>query len=87
MMYSKSIEAMNGKKILEKKEWHYYIDEEDSHITVSVPIGKPAPGFDVMYTLNESEKETYLQIGLKALEERIEDMKMNFSNYEMNSWR
>lgn len=78
---------MNGKKLLEKKEWEYYIYEENINIIVSVPIGKPAPGFDIIYTLNESEKEAYLHIGSKALEERIEDMKMNFSNYEMNSWR
>lgn len=78
---------MNGKKLLEKKDWHYYIYEDNSHMILYVPIGKPAPGFDVVYTLNESEKETYLQKGIKALEERIEDMKGNFLNYEMNSWR
>ncbi|PIF46495.1 hypothetical protein CLU96_3533 [Chryseobacterium sp. 52] len=78
---------MNEKKLLEKKEWEYYIFEEDHHITLSVPILSPAPGFDVVYTLNESEKEKYEHTGIKALEDRIEDMKVNFSNYEMNSWR
>ena len=78
---------MNEKKLLEQKEWQYYIYEEDSRIVLSVPIAKPAPGFDIVYTLNESEKEKYRHIGIKALEDRIEDMKVNFSNYEMNSWR
>lgn len=78
---------MNEKKILEKKEWEYYIFENNGHIEVFIPMAKPTPGFDIMYTLSESEKEKYLQIGIKALEERIEDMRMNFSNYKMNSWR
>lgn len=83
----KSTERMNGKKLLEQKEWQYYIYEEDSRMIVSVPIASPAPGFDILYTLNESEKEKYRQTGIKALEDRIEDMKVNFSNYEMNSRR
>jgi hypothetical protein len=37
--------------------------------------------------LNEYEKEKYLEIGIKALKERIEDMNMNFYDYQMNSWR
>ncbi|KFF10361.1 hypothetical protein N6B72_17540 [Chryseobacterium soli] len=78
---------MNEKKLLEKKEWEYYIFEEDRHIIVSVPISRPAPGFDVIYILNESEKEKYGHTGIKALKDRIEDMNVNFSNYEMNSWR
>ncbi|HCA09394.1 MAG TPA: hypothetical protein DEO71_19625 [Chryseobacterium sp.] len=86
-MYSKSTESMNGKKVLEQKEWQYYIYEEDGRIVLSVPIAKPAPGFDIVYTLNEFEKEKYRHNGIKALEDRIEDMKVNFSNYEMNSWR
>lgn len=52
-----------------------------------MPIPKPAPGFDVIYILNEYEKEKYLEIGIKALEERIEDMNVNFYDYQMNSWR
>lgn len=81
------METMNEKKLLEKKEWEYYIFEEDRQSIISVPIPRPAPGFDVIYILNESEKEKYKDIGIKALEERIEDMKVNFYNYEMNSWR
>lgn len=78
---------MNIKKELEKKDWHYYVYEENNIITLSVPTPKPAPGFDVIYILNEYEKEKYLEIGIKALEERIEDMKVNFYDYQMNSWR
>ncbi|PKW30306.1 hypothetical protein [Flavobacterium lindanitolerans] len=78
---------MNTKKLIEKKDWHYYVYEENNSITLSVPIPKPNPGFDILYTLNESEKEKYVSTGIKSLENRIEDMKTNFSNYEMNSWR
>ena len=78
---------MKEKKVLEQKEWQYYMYEEDSCIILSVPIASPAPGFDIVYTLNESEEEKYRHTGIKALEDRIEDMKVNFSNYEMNSWR
>lgn len=76
-----------NKKLLEKKDWEYYVFEKDNNIELSVPIPNPKPGFDIIYILNESEKEMYLYTGIKALEDRIEDMKINFSNYKMNSWR
>lgn len=75
------------KKLLEQKEWEYYVYEENDTIELSIPIPKPTPGFDIIYTLNTSEKEEYLNTGIKALEDRIEDMKINFLNYKMNSWR
>lgn len=78
---------MNTKKLLEKKEWEYSIFEEHNTIALSVPIANPIPRFDVIYTLNETEKEEYLSTGITSLEKRIEDMKINFSDYEMNSWR
>lgn len=78
---------MNTRKLLEEKEWQYSVFEVGNTIKLSIPIAKPNPGFDILYTLSESEKESYLTIGIKALENRIEDMKVNFSNYEMNSWR
>lgn len=39
-----------NKKLLEEKDWHYYVYEENNSITLSVPIPKPAPGFDVIYS-------------------------------------
>lgn len=78
---------MNEKKLLEKKDWNYYVCEVEDTIELSIPIPQPTPGFDIIYTLSETEKEKYLNDGIKALEERIEDMKTNFSNYKMNSWR
>jgi hypothetical protein len=78
---------MNNKKVLEKKEWEYYVFEDENNIKLSVPIPKPTPGFDIIYSLEEYEKEKYLRIGIIALKDRIEDMKVNFYNYEMNSWR
>lgn len=78
---------MNKRKLLEEKEWEYYVFEENDTIQLSVPIPTPTPGFDIIYTLNDSEREKYLLTGIKALEERIQDMKVNFSDYTMNSWR
>jgi hypothetical protein len=76
-----------AKKLLEQKEWEYYVYEENDTIELSIPIPKPAHGFDIIYILNDSEKKEYLNTGIKALEDRMEDMKINFSNYKMNSWR
>ncbi len=78
---------MKKKKLLEKKDWHYYVYEVEDIIGLSIPIPNPTPGFDIIYTLSEAEKEKYLSEGIKALDERIEDMKTNFSNYKMSSWR
>lgn len=75
------------RKLLEAIKWQYYVYEDDNNIELSVPIPKPTPGFDVTYTLNQNEKEEYLSIGIRALKERIEDMKVNFYNYQMHSWR
>lgn len=75
------------KKLVEKKEWEYYVFEEGNTIQLSIPIAKPNPGFDVIYILNDSEKENYLSTGIKSLENRIKDMKANFSSYEMSSWK
>lgn len=47
----------------------------------------PAPGFDIVYTLNEQEKETYIKTGIKAFESRIADMNSNYTAYVMCSWR
>ncbi len=78
---------MSKRKLLELKDWEYYISEENGTIELSVPIPKPSPGFDIIHILTRLEKEQYLHIGIQALEDRIEDMKVNFSNYKMNSWR
>jgi len=59
---------MTTKKLLEKKDWNYYVYEDDHTIQLSVPIPKPTPGFDVLHTLNESEKEQYLNKGITTLE-------------------
>ena len=77
---------MSG-KLLEKKEWEYYVYEYDNTIELSVPIPRPNPGFDIIHILSGPEKEKYLQTGITALEKRIEDMKINFYDYKMNSWR
>jgi len=86
-MEFKNTQQFENMKLLEKKEWEYYVFEEDNNIGLSVPIPKPSPGFDVIYVLTESEKDKYLQTGITALKDRIEDMKVNFYNYQMNSWK
>lgn len=78
---------MNTRKILEEKAWQYTVFETGTTIRLSVPIPQPAPGFDVFYTLNAAEKEHYLEAGIQALEDRIADMKVHYTTYEMVSWR
>lgn len=78
---------MHQRKLIEQKEWAYYIYEKDITIELMVPIPTPAPGFDIVYTLSASEKEAYLKTGIQALESRIEDMNINYTTYEMHSWR
>ncbi len=78
---------MSAKKLIENKDWNYCVYEDDNTILLSVPIPKPTPGFDVLHTLTDSEKEYYLSNGIQSLENRIEDMNTNYSNYEMISWR
>ncbi len=81
------IDRVNDKKILEKKEWEYYVFEHDDNIQLSVPVIWSKLGFDVLYTLSVSEKEDYLHRGIEALEGRIGDMRINALQYEMNSWK
>ena len=76
-----------SRKLLEQKEWEYYLYEDNDTIELSVPIARPNPGFDVIHILDGTEKEKYLQTGITALENRIADMKVNFYDYKMNSWR
>ncbi|MEW5675967.1 hypothetical protein ABGT15_06600 [Flavobacterium enshiense] len=78
---------MTKRTLLEKKEWEYYIYEAEATIELSVPISNPAPGFDIIYVLNDFEKNEYLSKGVKALKDRLNDMETNFLNYKMISWR
>ncbi len=76
-----------SKKLIEKKEWQYYLYEDENVYELKVPLPKPAPGFDVLYLLSNEEKEAYLTNGIQSLIERIKDMKENHSNYKLQSWR
>lgn len=78
---------MSAQKLIEEKEWNYYVYEDGNTILLSVPIPRPTPGFDVLHTLTEYEKEHYLSNGIQSLENRIKDMNTNYSNYKMISWR
>ncbi|WP_294282784.1 hypothetical protein [uncultured Chryseobacterium sp.] len=78
---------MNNKKLLEKKDWEYYIFQQNDILELLVTVEKPNPGLDIIHQLNTSEKENYLKMGIQALEDRIKDMKENFSWYKVNSWR
>ena len=75
------------KTLIEKEDWAYYIYEENGTLTLEVPIGSPAPGFDVVHILTNDEIEKFKKVGIKDLNERIEDMKLNFKDYKLNSWR
>ncbi|MBP2619523.1 hypothetical protein [Chryseobacterium jejuense] len=62
------IKIINKKRLLEKIDWEYYVFEENNSIELFIPIPNPSPGFDILYVLNEFEKEMYLHIGIKVLE-------------------
>lgn len=78
---------MTQRKLIAQKEWTYYVYEKDNMIELAVPIPAPAPGFDIVYTLSESEKEAYLKTGIQTLQSRIEDMNSNYTAYAMHAWR
>lgn len=78
---------MNNKKLLEKKDWEYYIFKQNDILKLLVTVEKPNPGLDIIYQLDELEKENYLKIGIQALADRIKDMKENFNRYKVNAWR
>lgn len=78
---------MTVRILLEKKEWEYYIYKIEDTIELSIPIAIPAPGFDIIHVLSDLEKKEYFTKGVKVLEERINDMETNSSNYKMISWR
>ncbi len=78
---------MNNKKLLEKKDWEYYIFKQNDILELLVTVEKPNPGLDIIYQLDELEKENYLKIGIQALADRIKDMKENFNRYKVNAWR
>lgn len=78
---------MNNKKLLEKKDWEYYIFKQNDILELLVTVEKPNPGLDIIYQLDELEKENYLNVGIQALADRIKDMKENFNRYKVNAWR
>jgi hypothetical protein len=57
----------NDKKILERKEYEYDVLELDGNIILSVPTIYSKQALDVIYRLNESEKENYLRRGITTL--------------------
>lgn len=81
------IEMANDKKILERKEYEYDVLELDGNIILSVPTIYSKQAFDVIYRLNESEKENYLRRGITTLKERMGDMRTNAVKYEMKPWK
>lgn len=44
-------------------------------------------GIDIRYILNEQETLNYFDKGMDEFQARIADMKVNFKNYKVNSWR
>ena len=75
------------RKLIEKEEWNFYIYDVGDSLEVSVPIGSPAPGFDVIHILTEREKQQYQIEGKISLADRIQDMKDNSRKYKLISWR
>ena len=78
---------MGNKKVIENKGLEYMVFEEEGAIEISVSIPKPFPGFDVRYLLNDKEKQQYKTLGIAALQDRMADMRKNYTQYNMISWR
>ncbi|WP_224484618.1 hypothetical protein [Robertkochia aurantiaca] len=72
---------------IEEKAWEYGLFKVDEKYLIHVPIGSPSPGFDIVHELNTEEIELYNKVGINGLMKRIEDMKVNYYDYEMRSWR
>ena len=75
------------KRLIEKEDWKFYLYETENGIELNVPIGEPAPGFDVIHFLTEDEVRIFNEKGVKSLEKRIENMREEFTKYQLNSWR
>lgn len=78
---------MINRKLIQKKDWNYYIYEVECDYELLVPIPNPAPGFDVKYILSQEEKNNFIASGVVALEDRINDMRKNYVDYTLAPWR
>ncbi|NVK10355.1 MAG: hypothetical protein HWD89_14990 [Tenacibaculum sp.] len=75
-------------ELIEKREWYHYIfKKSNEEYEILVPISEPKPGFDVIYKLTKEELDDYLLNGICTLEDRIQDMRENYLNYMIVSWR
>ena len=73
---------------IERNGWNYtMIELDDGSYQMHVPLAEPAPGFDIIHILTEQEKSGYIKHGGESLSDRIADMKVNYRNYKMFSWR
>lgn len=62
-------------------------EELDGEWKLYVPTAFASPGFDIEYTLNEEERNTFLINGDEALKPIAERMRENPRNYKLNSWK
>lgn len=76
------------KKLVDDRGFRYKLyQHEDGQFELCIPIPKPAPGYDVLHFPDEAEMQEYETHGPDAFDKRIADMKVNYRNYKMNSWR
>lgn len=65
-----------------------YMVFKNPDLSYAVSISKPVGiGIDVHHQLSEMETSSYLEHGILALSERLDDMDRNFSKYKVTSWR
>lgn len=75
------------KTLIEKSDWLYYVYEVNGDLELSIPIGSPPPGFDILHTLTVDEKKIYEKAGISSLQERIKHMKENRNEYKLIAWK
>lgn len=74
--------------IIDGKNYEFLIQKSPNGILLlSVSIPDIGVGIDVKYTLNNKETDSYYNKGISILENRMNDMRINHSNYRTTSWR
>ncbi len=74
-------------KLVEKKDWEYYIYQLKDGYELLVPTPSPAPGVDIIHVLTQEERRRYIEEGKDVLKDRIKDTLNNMHAYKVNAWR
>jgi hypothetical protein len=73
--------------IIDSEPFKYQV-YKNPDLSYEISICKPvALGIDIYHKLTKQEEVEYLKNGIKALQNRIEDMDGNYNKYKVVSWR